>query len=69
MKIHGVPHGSVVGPLLLLLYLNYLSLNIHGANLFMSADDINLPITDIVVRVVQNKVHQVIIVRILVSNE
>jgi hypothetical protein len=44
---HGVPQVTVLCSLLFLLYINYLSLNIHGANFFMYADDINVLITDI----------------------
>jgi hypothetical protein len=56
-----MPWGSVLCPLLFLLYINDLYLNIHGANLFMFADDINVIITDTDVGALQNKVDRVII--------
>ena len=41
----GVPQGSVLVPLFLL-YINDLPVNIHDAHLIMSADDINVLISD-----------------------
>ena len=45
--------------LLFLLYINDLPLNIHGANLVVFADDINLLITDSDVGSLQNKIDRV----------